>query len=130
MTVFNKLPQDIQEQVKADLGMYDETHVTFENGSYIVSSNVVLRNHYPTDHTYIGTYKATDIFTREEHIKAQIMTFGYSPTYGINFYTNKQAWSDETLKYEDIRNAYIREEIKSYVDMFGHEPSQEWINRK
>jgi hypothetical protein len=57
MTVFNKLPQDIQEQVKADLGMYDETHVTFENGSYIVSSNVVLRNHYPTDHTYIGTYK-------------------------------------------------------------------------
>lgn len=128
MTSFNELPQEIKEAIKFDLGMYDETHVTFENGRYVVSPNIVLRNHYSNDFKFIGTYKAKEIFTRDEHITAEIMAYGYSPTYGIVFYPNKNMWSDNERAFESVRDAFIQKEIKSYVDMFGCEPSQEWID--
>lgn len=126
---FNELPTEVQEEVKLVLGMYDEVHVTYEDENYKVSANLMLTNKYAEDYQFLGTYKATEVLTKEEHIRLQILTFGYSPTYGINFYPNKKAWSPEAIKYEAIRNEYIQNSIEDYKALFHEYPSQDWIER-
>ena len=128
MTLFNDLPLDVQNKVKSDLGIYDTTHVIYEKGKYNVSAGVMLCDKYESDHAFIGSYNAVDVFTKDEHIRAQIMAFGYSPTYSIYFYPNKEAWKKEAWQYEDVRNAYVIERINEYKSVMGCDPSKEWIN--
>ena len=126
---FNELPNEVQKEVKQVLGMYDEVNVIYSDKTYKVSPHLVITNRYVEDYQFLGTYKATEVLTREEHIKLQILTFGYSPTYNINFYPNKKAWSPETIKYEALRNEYIQNSINNYIELFNAQPSKDWIER-
>ena len=72
---FNTLPDDVQSEIKEWLKVYDETHVTFENGKYKVSSSVSIRSHYPDDFKVIGSYKADEIFTKEERMINYMVSF-------------------------------------------------------
>lgn len=66
MKKFNELPQEIQEKVKRTLRAYDKETVWFENGKY--TYGIALKAKYASDHEYIGTYYAKDIYTEEERI--------------------------------------------------------------
>lgn len=72
---FNELPQEVQNEIKSWLHVYDKTFVVYENGKYNVSSAVCLKAHYAPDHEVIGEYHAEDIFTEEERIENYINTF-------------------------------------------------------
>ena len=128
--LFNTLPKEVQEKIISDLGCFNKTNVIYENGKYEVSPHTFITNTYAEDHRFIGTFEATEILTEEEHITAQILCFGYAPSYGIYFYKNKNAWNELTRKYEHVRKQFLENEIKSYIATFGKEPSQEWLDRK
>ena len=66
MKKFNELPHEIQEKVKRTLRAYDKETVWFENGKY--TYGIALKAKYASDHEYIGTYYAKDIYTEEERI--------------------------------------------------------------
>ena len=78
-TRFEELPAEVQEMVKSNLHVYDQTHVSFEYGKYHVSPNVCLKAEYGEDHREIGTYRADEIFTEEERIENYINAFGEYP---------------------------------------------------
>ena len=73
--LFNELPKEVQEEVKDWLKVYNETHVTFENGHYKVSSSISLLAKYPEDFKVIGDYKANEVFTAEERMVNYIVSF-------------------------------------------------------
>jgi len=66
MKNFNSLPISEQEKIKGMLKAYDEVDVFFENGKY--QYGVVLKKQYAPDHEYIGTFKASEIYTEQERI--------------------------------------------------------------
>lgn len=75
----DKLPDEIQAEVKECLRVFNEAHVTYENREFHVSTSVCLCAHYADDHFVCGTYKARDVYTPEQRKKIFIEEFGYSP---------------------------------------------------
>ena len=66
MKNFNEIPKEVQEEVKNTLRAYPEVTVFFENGRY--TFGVSIKAKYASDHEYIGTYYARDIYTDAERI--------------------------------------------------------------
>lgn len=79
MKKFNELPNEVKELVKDRLKVYDRTYVIFEYGEYHVSSGLMLKNSYGSDHEFIGEYTAKEIFTPDERIINYIETFHCYP---------------------------------------------------
>lgn len=107
MTNLKTLPIEIQEKVKSVLKAYDEVHVVFEYGEYHVSAGIALKATYGDDHKFIGTYKATEIFTPEERIINYVEAFHDYPIqykgkkdYG---WLNSLTW-DDRVKFDENGN--------------------------
>jgi hypothetical protein len=98
---FNKLPENIQQEIKEILRAFDDVNVVFENGRYNVSVGIALTNFYDKDRKFIGTYKAVDIYTEEERIVNYIEEFLDYPI----FYKGNRDWKIinqlEELKQQD-----------------------------
>ena len=101
MKNFNELPEELKIRIKDYLKAYDEVSVWYENGRY--SFGTVLKKNYASDHAYIGTYKASEIYNDEERILNYVNEFQCYPiqykgkrNYSI-FHTGKR----ETFKMVD-----------------------------
>ena len=80
MTKFNSLPQEVQEEIKNRLKAYDDVDVWFEYGRYTFGTS--LTKTYAPDHRFVGTYRATDVYTEEERIVNYVNEFhDYPITY-------------------------------------------------
>ena len=66
MERFNSLPEEVQARIKDTLKAYDDVDVWYEDGRYTFGT--VLKKSYAPDHRYVGTYRASDIYTEEERI--------------------------------------------------------------
>lgn len=67
-SLLNSLPENVQHQVCENLRIFDKVYVTYENGSYRVSSSVVLKKHYAEDYKVIGTLDAVDVYSPEDRL--------------------------------------------------------------
>lgn len=85
-TEFNKLPIQIQDEVKSTLSAYGECTVIFENGSFRVSTGTVIKDSYSNDYKVIGRYLKQDIFSKKEQIINYIENFH---DYPINWKGNR-----------------------------------------
>lgn len=72
-TLFNTLPQEVQDTLKDLLKAYDKEIVTYENGTY--HYGLFIKSGYAPDFKVIGTFKAEDIYTPEERIINYIESF-------------------------------------------------------
>lgn len=59
------------------LSCYDETNITFEYGRFVVSPSVWITAKYADDHTFIGTVKQEEWFTKEQIRALHELAFGY-----------------------------------------------------
>lgn len=85
MTNLNTLPIAIQNEVKEVLKAYDETHVIYEYGEYHVDTGLALKTAYGSDHKFIGTFKANEVFSESERIINYVESFhDYPPQYEGN----------------------------------------------
>ena len=103
MKELNTLPNEVVEKVKSVLRAYDEVHVVFEYGEYHVSAGLCIKATYGSDHEFIGTYKAKDVFTPEERMLNYINSFqDYPIEYkGKRNYKDFQTGKREVFKWED-----------------------------
>jgi hypothetical protein len=60
------LPADIQKEVRNTLTVFNQANVVFEYGKYHVSAHTCIKAHYNYDHFVCGTYKADEVYTKEE----------------------------------------------------------------
>ena len=58
---FKKLPEDVQLKIIKDLSAYNETHVFYEYGRYIVSVDWGLKSSYGYDHKFIGEWNYEEL---------------------------------------------------------------------
>lgn len=73
----NQLPEVTRNEVKEILTAYEECNVIFENGAYQVSPDISIKSKYAKDYKWIGTFKAKEIFTKEERKSNFKKVFGY-----------------------------------------------------
>lgn len=65
------------EAIASDLCAFDETNITYEYGQFRVSPSLSLTKEYATDHTFIGTVKAEEWYTKEQRRAMHEIAFGY-----------------------------------------------------
>ena len=109
---FNELPQEVQEEVKSWLRVYDKTYVEYEYGKYKVSSGICLSDTYAPDHEMIGQYTAKEIFTEDERTLNYILTFYDYPIW----YTGKRDY--KLMKMLQTRE-WVDEEKTAYRTWTG-----------
>ena len=63
--------------IASDLCAFDETNITFEYGKFIVSPSLSIVKEYAQDHTFIGTVKAEEWYTKEQRQAMHEIAFGY-----------------------------------------------------
>ena len=63
--------------IVSDLSAYDETNITFEYGRFVVSPSISICKEYADDHTFIGTVKQEEWFTKEQIKALHELAFGY-----------------------------------------------------
>ena len=63
--------------IVSDLSAYDETNITFEYGRFVVSPSVCICKEYADDHTFVGTVKQEEWFTKEQIKALHELAFGY-----------------------------------------------------
>ena len=63
--------------IVSDLSAYDETNITFEYGRFVVSPSISICKEYANDHTFIGTVKVEEWFTKEQIKALHELAFGY-----------------------------------------------------
>lgn len=68
--------QLISEVVRV-LSTYAEANITFEYGRFEVSPNVWITAKYAEDHTFIGTVKTEEWFSKEQIRALHELSFGY-----------------------------------------------------
>lgn len=73
MEKLSSLPQEVQERVKNTLKAYDEVDVWYEYGRYTLGT--ALTKTYAPDHRFVGTYRASDVYTEEERIVNYVNEF-------------------------------------------------------
>lgn len=64
-------------KIVSDLSAFDETHITYEYGEFRVSPSVAITSRYAEDHTFIGTVKKEEWFTKEQIKALHELAFGY-----------------------------------------------------
>ena len=72
----DKLPEDIQAQVRSTLKAYSRCNVTFEHGTFRESVNSCIKASYGYDHFVCGEYKADEVYTLEERRRNYAESFG------------------------------------------------------
>ena len=77
----NELPADVITNVKNTLRTYNKVNVIFENGKYNVSAGISIKSYYATDHKFIGTAYAEDIYTLDERTQNYIEEFKDFPSW-------------------------------------------------
>lgn len=63
--------------IVSDLSAYDETHITYQYGRFEVSPSIAITREYAEDHTFIGTVKKEEWFTKEQIKALHELAFGY-----------------------------------------------------
>lgn len=91
----SKLPEQVQEEVRSTLRVYNECNVTFEYGRYEVSASVSIKSKYAPDHKFIGVAYVDDIYTLEERTQNYIEVFHDYPIW----YTGKRDYKALREKY-------------------------------
>lgn len=63
--------------IVSDLSAFDETNITYENGGFRVSPSIAITKEYAEDHTFIGSVKKEEWFTKEQIKALHELAFGY-----------------------------------------------------
>ena len=71
------LPEEIQMKVKNTLKAFDKVNVEFESGKFSASVGCCIKSSYGYDHFVCGTYRADEVYTKEERRQNYIEEFGY-----------------------------------------------------
>lgn len=74
-----KLPEEIQQEVRQTLKAYQRCNVYFEYGKFHTRTGYCVKAEYNFDHFVCGEYKASDVYTEEERRQNFIESFGYAP---------------------------------------------------
>jgi len=96
------LPAFVCAKVRDVLCAYDKAHVVFQNEQYEVSPSTCITATYPKDFRFVGTFKASDVFSADEMIINYVTEFRDFPSNykGTRDYrTLNGAWS--SAKIED-----------------------------
>ena len=67
----------LMSAIVSDLSAYDETNITYEYGRFVVSPSISICKEYADDHTFIGTVKQEEWFTKEQIKALHELAFGY-----------------------------------------------------
>ncbi len=70
-----ELPADVQMAIMDTLKAFKQVYVSYENGSYNVSTAVGVKATYGQDHRFVGTVYAADVYTLEERTENYIECF-------------------------------------------------------
>lgn len=73
---FEKLPEDIQTEVKNTLKVFNRCNVVYEYGEFHTSAGTCIKSVYNHDHFVCGEYLASEIYTPEERRQNYIEAFG------------------------------------------------------
>ena len=73
---FEKLPEEIQAEVKNTLKVFSRCNVYYENREFHASTGCCIRSHYGFDHFVCGEYLAKEIYTEEERRQNDFEAFG------------------------------------------------------
>lgn len=76
-----ELPEETQQEVRDTLRAFDECYVEYFNNQWYVSTCIVLLAKYPRDQFTAGTYKAKEVYTKEQRRQNFIEEFGYAPCF-------------------------------------------------
>lgn len=108
MKRFEELPVDLQERIKNTLKAYDEVTVFYEYGQY--TFGCCLKSTYGPDHEYIGTYKASEIFTADERILNYVNCFQDYPIQykGKRDYSMFHTGKREEFEFDENHNIIIK----------------------
>ena len=63
--------------IVSDLSAFDETNIVYEYGEFRVSPSCSVLREYAEDHTFIGTVKKEEWFTKEQIRALHELAFGY-----------------------------------------------------
>ena len=63
--------------IVSDLSAYNETYITYQYGRFEVSPALSITAEYAKDHTFIGTVKKSEWFTKEQIKALHELAFGY-----------------------------------------------------
>ena len=77
----DKLPDDIQAQVRSTLKAYHKCNVTYEHGKFHASAGCGIKSSYGFDHFPCGEYKASEVYTIEERRQNYRECFGSNPIF-------------------------------------------------
>ncbi len=71
-----KLPEDIQTEVKNTLKAFNTCTVVYEYGKFHASASTCIKSDYNFDHFVCGHYLAEEVYTFEERRQNYIEVFG------------------------------------------------------
>lgn len=77
--LFEELPVEIIREVMETLKVYEECHVEFFGDEFHVCVGWILTAIDPDDLFICGTYRAKEIYTKEQRRQNFIESFGYPP---------------------------------------------------
>lgn len=72
----DKLPEEIQQEVRQTLKAYQRCNVYFEYGKFHTRTGYCIKAEYNFDHYVCGEYKASEVYTPEERRQNYIEVFG------------------------------------------------------
>ena len=73
MKNLGELPENLQNEIKDYLKIYNKVTVWYENGRYLF--DICIKKTYAADHEFIGEYYADEIYTDEEKILNYVNEF-------------------------------------------------------
>ena len=73
---FEKLPEEVQTEVKSILKAFSQCNVVYEYGKFHASASTCIKSDYNFDHFVCGHYLASEIYTPEERRQNYIEVFG------------------------------------------------------
>lgn len=71
-----KLPEEVQSEVKNILKAFDTCTVVYEYGKFHASASSCIKSDYNFDYFVCGRYLASDVYTPEERRRNYIEVFG------------------------------------------------------
>lgn len=76
-----KLPEDIQKDVRDILRAFDKAFVVYEYGRFHATTCTCISSEYANDHFVCGTYNQKEVYTEEERRQNYKEEFGEYPCY-------------------------------------------------
>lgn len=72
----SELPEEVQNEAKSILKVYNSVNVVFEYNEFHVSASTCIKSSYNFDHFVCGRYNADEVYTPEERRQNYIECFG------------------------------------------------------